>query len=99
MTIAQIREAKEFIGKWNDIVVHARRTKHSNGWFKVWVNGRQSSSYERKTMTCKEDLFKYGNYQSFISRSSKSESVTTIAYYDGVVRSKSKEGMFDALFE
>jgi len=95
----KLLESKEFVGKWNDIVVHARWTKQSNGWFKVWVNGRQSTFYEGKTMTCEEIFFKYGIYRSFISRSSKSESVTTIAYYDGVVRSNSKEGMFDALLE
>ena len=95
----RLLEAKEFIGKWNDIVVHARWTGKNDGWFKVWVNGEEKTSYNGKTMSCKEVYFKYGVYRSFVSRSQLSKTVTTIAYYDGVVRSKSKEGMFDALFE
>ena len=95
----KLLEPKEFIGKWNDIVVHARWTKHSDGWFKVWVNGEEKTSYYGKTMSCKEVYFKYGIYRSFVSLNSKSKTVTTIAYYDGVVRSKSKEGMFDPLPE
>ena len=95
----KLLEAKEFIGKWNDIVVHARWTKHSDGWFTVWVNGEEKTSYYGKTMSCKEVYFKYGVYRSFVSLSPKSKTVTTIAYYDGVVRSKSKEGMFDSLPE
>ena len=95
----KLLEAKEFIGKWNDIVVHARWTKYSDGWFKVWVNGEEKTSYYGKTMSCKEVYFKYGVYRTFVSLNSKSKTVTTIAYYDGVVRSKSKEGMFDPLPE
>ena len=95
----KLLEATEFVGRWNDIVVHARWTKHSDGWFKVWVNGEEKTSYYGKTMSCKEVYFKYGIYRSFVSLNSKSKTVTTIAYYDGVVRSKSKEGMFDPLPE
>jgi len=96
----KLLEANEFIGKWNDIVVHARWTKKNDGWFKVWVNGQATSAYQGKTMVCSKDVyFKYGVYRSFLSRNSNSKTVTTIAYYDGVVRSKSKEGMFDPLSE
>jgi len=92
-------EPEDFIGKWNDIVVHARWTKKDDGWFKVWVNGEEKTSWEGKTMTCKEVYFKYGVYRFAVSRSLKSKTVTTIAYYDGLMRSKSKEGMFDPLPE
>jgi hypothetical protein len=96
----KLLEAKEFIGNWNDIVVHARWTKKNDGWFKVWVNGEEKTSHEGKTMTCNDVYFKYGVYRSFLSRNRElSETVTTIAYYDGVVRSKTKEGMFDPLPE
>ena len=95
----KLLEANKFVGKWNDIVVHARWTKKKDGWFKVWVNGKKKTSYYGKTMKCKEVYFKYGVYRSYLSRSSKSKTVTTIAYFDGVVRSKSKKGMFDLLLE
>jgi len=90
---------KEFVGRWNDIVVHARWTKKTDGWFKVWVNGEEKASHDGKTMTCKAVYFKYGVYRTFLSRNSKSKTVTTIAYYDGVVRSKTNKGMFDPLPE
>jgi hypothetical protein len=95
----KLLEAKEFIGKWNDIVVYARWTRKNDGWFKVWVNGEEKTSHNGKTMLCDEVYFKYGVYRSFLSRSELSKTVTTIAYYDGVVRSKSREGMFDPLLE
>jgi len=95
----KLLEEHEFVGKWNDIVVHARWTRKNDGWIRVWVNGEEKAAYSGKTMSCKEVYFKYGVYRSFLSRSAKSKTVTTIAYYDGVVRSKLKEGMFDPLPE
>jgi len=102
----RLLEVDEFVGKWNEIVVHARWSGGKDGWFSVWVNGDQKVDYHGKTLGCDgaagEDIasyFKYGIYRSFVSRSPKSKKVTTIAYYDGVVRSKSKEEMFDALPE
>ena len=96
----KLLETKEFIGKWNDIVVHARWTRKNDGWFKVWVNGEEKTSYHGNTRTCPDVFFKYGVYRSFISRNRElSKTVTTIAYYDGVVRSKSRDGMFDPLPE
>ena len=52
-------------------------------------------------MTCREETyFKYGVYRSFISRNpGPAGKVTTVAYYDGVLRSTSREGMFDPLPE
>ena len=92
--------AQDFVGRWNDIVVHIRWTKKKNGWVKVWVNGEEKVEYVGKTIACRQVYFKYGVYRSFISRRKKlTETVTTTAYYDGVVRSKSKEGMFDPLPE
>ena len=95
----KLLEAEEFIGKWNDIVVHARWTKKNDGWFKVWVNGEEKASYDGKTMVCNDGFFKYGVYRTSVSHNSNSKTVTTIAYYDGVVRSKTKKGMFDPLPE
>ena len=56
--------------------------------------------YVGKTIACTKVYFKYGVYRSFISRREDlTKTVTTTVYYDGVVRSKSKEGMFDPLPE
>ena len=97
---------EEFVGKWNDIVVHARWSGGNDGWFSVWVNGDQKVDYQGKTMACEgvansniDTFFKYGVYRAAVSENPDSKTVTTIAYYDGVVRSKTKKGMFDPLSE
>ena len=93
-------QASEFVGKWNDVVVHAQWTKGGDGRFEVWVNGDRKVSYEGPTMTCHEVYFKYGMYRSFISRNPEAAGrETTVVYFDGVVRSRSGEGMFDPLPE
>ena len=90
----------EFVGRWNDIVVNAGWTTKKKGWMKVWVNGIQKVYYTGKTMSCGNEVyFKYGVYRTYISRRKLTNAVTTIAYYDGVVRSRSKTGMFDSLAE
>ena len=102
----KLLEVDEFVGKWNDIVVHARWSGGNDGRFSVWVNGAQKVDYQGKTMACQgvassniDVYFKYGVYRSFMSRSVKSKTVTTTAYFDGVVRSITKEVMFDPLSE
>ena len=91
---------ENFIGKWNDIVIDAFWTKKNNGWFNVWINGEQKVSYAGKTMSCDEVYFKYGIYRSRVSLGGElSKSITTTAYYDGVIRSKTKKKMFMALDE
>ena len=92
--------ASEFVGKWNDIVVHARWTKGEDGRFEVWANGDRKAVYEGPTMTCDEVYFKYGMYRSFVSRNAEAAGrETTVVYFDGVVRSRSGAGMFDPLPE
>lgn len=92
--------ASEFVGKWNDIVVHARWTKGKDGRFGVWVNEDWKAAYEGPTMTCDEVYFKYGMYRSFVSRNAEAAGrETTVVYFDGVVRSRSGTGMFDPLPE
>lgn len=95
----QILKAEKFVGHWNDIVVYAHWSRGPKGWFKLWANGKLKLNYIGKTMTCEWVYFKYGIYRSWLSRNPKVKKITTIAYYDGVVRSKSKKGMFNPLLE
>ena len=98
---------EKFIGKWNDIVVHAHWSRKQDGFFKVFVNGEEKVDYEGNTLSetghfgnpCTAMKLKYGVYRSFVSRSGKSGAVTTTAYYDGMVKSESKAGIFDPLPE
>lgn len=106
--LTRLLEAEEFIGKWNDIVVHARWTQKEDGFLKVFVNGELKTEHVGNTLTsnggqfgndCTAMKLKYGVYRSFVSRSDKSATVTTIAYFDGIMKSESEKGMFDPLPE
>lgn len=71
-----------------------------DGFFRVWVNREEKVDYRGRTMKCGEVYFKYGVYRTFISRNpEQAGEVSTVAYFDGLVRSRSGEGMFDPLKE
>ena len=89
---------EEFIGYWNDIVVHAKWSFKKDGFLKIWANGEQKVDFSGKTMNrpCRI-VHNYGAYRAYISRNSKTKSVGHVVYYDGVLRSKSGKGMFEPL--
>ena len=81
-------------------MVNPRWTKYKNGWMKVWVNGIERVANTGKKKGCGNEVyFKYGVYRTYISLPKLSKTVTTTPYYDGVVRSKSLDGMFEPLSE
>ena len=91
---------RDYKGKWNDFVVHAKWSHSENGWFKVWVNGELKLDYAGKTLYCFRGIyFKYGVYRAFVSRNWDATKIGTIAYHDGIRISKTGEGMFDPLPE
>ena len=90
---------KDYRGKWLDIVVHAK-WDHTNGWYKVWLNGKQTVDYKGKTLFCYKGLyFKYGIYKTDISRIPSEANKTIVVYYDGMRISKTRNGMFGSLPE
>jgi len=62
----------EFRGRWHDIIVHAKWSTGSDGFIKVWVNGKLKVEHlGPQTMFTYPIFFKYGIYRSFISRYKK----------------------------
>ena len=57
--------------KWHEIVVQARWSKGSCGFFRVWVNGARVVSYAGPTMEVDTVYFKYGLYRSHLCRYKK----------------------------
>ena len=91
---------QDYKGKWLDIVVHARWSHSEDGWFKVWLNGKQKVNYVGRTAWCYDGIyFKYGIYRTGVSSVAKKSKTTTIVYYDGIGMSKMRGRMFDLLKE
>ena len=75
-TYYKLIDKKDFRGKWHKIKLHVKWSRKNDGFFKVWVNGKQKVDYKGKTMSASQVYFKYGVYRSFMSRyknSKKSE--------------------------
>ena len=66
--IDQILTQDEMIEKWNDILVNVKWSKKDDGFFKVWLNGKQVYSFEGPTKMKVKTYFKFGIYRSFLSK-------------------------------
>ena len=95
----QILSQEEMIEKWNDILVNVKWSKKDDGFFKVWLNGKQVYSFEGPTKTKAKTYFKFGIYRSFLSkwiyssRNKKKEKgvPAQVVYFDEVRAGKTKE--------
>jgi len=67
-TLNKILTQDEMIEKWNDILVNVKWSKKDDGFFKVWLNGKQVYSFEGSTKTKAKTYFKFGIYRSFLSK-------------------------------
>ena len=83
---------EEVLGKWNDIIVHARWSdKEDKGFFKVWVNGELKLTHEGKTkMKGSEPYWKWGLYRGGFKEDyiSKALYTTQVIYYDELRQAK-----------
>jgi len=66
--LTQILSQDEMIEKWNDILVNVKWSKKDDGFFKVWLNGKQVYSFEGPTKTKAQVYFKFGIYRSYLSK-------------------------------
>jgi len=85
--LTPILSDRDMRGRWSDILVHARWTADSDGFFRVYVNGGTQPSYALAGATQspgKRVYFKFGIYRSFVSRRDGPEP-TQVVYYDDVV--------------
>lgn len=87
----QILTDEEMRNRWTDVLVHARWSHKSDGFFRVYVNGNIDPSYVWSGKTKnkgKRVYFKFGIYRSFVSRRPGDEP-TQVVYYDSVAKAKS----------
>merc|ERR1711964_629379 len=66
--LTQILSQDEMIEKWNDILVNVKWSKKDDGFFKVWLNGKQVYSFAGPTKTKAQVYFKFGIYRSFLGK-------------------------------
>ena len=59
---------KDFVGKWNDILVNVNWSKKYDGFFKVWVNNKLKDKYRGPTKTKEKVYYKFGIYRSYMKR-------------------------------
>ena len=90
---------KDFVGKWNDILVNVNWSKKYDGFFKVWVNNKLKYKYRGPTKTKEKVYYKFGIYRSYMNRYKGSEMPTTIAYFDEIRKGKSKETVIKGLIK
>lgn len=85
----------ELRGRWHKIEVHAHWTQNTDGFFKVWVNGKRKVNYKGSTMSAERVYFKYGLYRTFISRYKNANQVASVpaqkVYFSNVKRGKTRE--------
>ena len=89
----QILTDEDMRSRWSDVLVHARWTHETDGFFRVYVNGETTPRYAWSGPTKKKGkkvYFKLGIYRSFMSRRPGDEP-TQVVYYDHVNRAKSCE--------
>jgi len=68
LQINKILTQDEMIEKWNDILVNVKWSKKDDGFFKVWLNGKQVYSFEGPTKTKAQVYFKFGIYRSYLGK-------------------------------
>jgi len=78
--------------KWHDILINAKWSTGSDGFFKVWWNGKLQVNHKgRNVIDRKNDrMFRFGLYRSNLYRVA-SNKITHIVYYDELVRGSSCE--------
>ena len=92
---------EDMIGKWNDILIHGNFTKKEDGFFKIWVNNELKYKYSGRTTSGKPSFFKFGIYQTYVSRYSPYEErtyPTQVVYFDEVRHGNSREKVVGNLY-
>ncbi|MCB1700937.1 MAG: polysaccharide lyase [Halioglobus sp.] len=88
-------EAKDFVGRWHDIVIHMNWSESDDGSMRVWVNGVLKLDYSgfTKTPEGKHTYFKYGLYRG------GGPTTSPVVYFDEVRRDKRRRNVDIRLIE
>lgn len=84
----------EFMGKWHDVVVHAKWTQQNNGFTRIYINGVLMVDYSGYTRTAgnSDVYFKYGIYRH-------GSASTSVVYFDEIRRGKTRNEVDILLLE
>ncbi|MBD1133914.1 heparin lyase I family protein [Pelagibacterales bacterium SAG-MED48] len=99
--MVKLLDVEDMIGKWNDILIHGNFTKKESGFYKVWVNNELKYKYSGATTSGKPSFFKFGIYQTHVSRYRVSESrtyPTQIVFFDEIRHGKNREKVVGNLY-
>lgn len=88
-----IYRRSQMIGKWTRIMVNANWSRESDGFIRVWINGKQVFKYSGPTTNDGRNpiYFKYGLYRSFVSVYGNKTPPTLVAYYRDVVKGRTRD--------
>ena len=76
--------------------MHIKWSKNDDGFFKIWVNGKEKFNYIGQTMTADKIYFKFGLYRSYLKDLrliSKENIPTQKVFYSNVKKAKTREGL------
>jgi hypothetical protein len=78
-------DIEDMLGKWTDVVLEFKSTKTKKGIIRVWINGELKYEYFGQTSDGGKNYFKFGMYQSWVSRINNTPPKPWI---DGTTRNK-----------
>lgn len=99
--MVKLLDVEDMIGKWNDILIHGNFTKKESGFYKVWVNNELKYEYNGATTTGKPNFFKFGIYQTHVSRYSMYEErtyPTQVVFFDEIRHGKNRKKVVGNLY-
>ena len=99
--MVKLLDVEDMIGKWNDILIHGNFTKKESGFYKVWVNNELKYKYSGATTSGKPNFFKFGIYQTHVSRYRVSESrtyPTQVVFFDEIRHGKNRKKVVGNLY-
>lgn len=87
-------EDYNFLGKWHDVLVHAKWTQQDNGFTEIYIDGELVVNYKGYTRTAgnHDVYFKYGIYRHGSNQ-------TSVVYYDEIRRGKTRNEVDIRLLE
>jgi hypothetical protein len=83
----------ELAGRWHDLILQIKWSRDSDGFIRAWIGGKTAADFTGKTMSAEQVYFKFGLYRSHLERNRGARNVTHRAYFDGLVRAKSRNGV------
>lgn len=78
-------DIEDMLGKWTDVVLEFKGSKNKDGIVRVWINGELKYEYLGKTNDGGKNYFKFGLYQSWVSRINNTPPMPWI---DGTTKNK-----------